>query len=162
MRNRFLITAFLMYAALNAQKVIPFAQMSSEGIRTSWLDSNYVSAVHTDTALAVFKTQNAQQEFSAAYTAFIQKLASYLNANGFEFNQEQRCFNRVYFDANGKAEYFIYSFSNKGIDPKNQVADERQVEFERLVTLFLQQEKIAVQSAVPFAQCSPVVYGRSR
>ncbi|MCA6361969.1 MAG: hypothetical protein IM638_02965 [Bacteroidetes bacterium] len=160
MRFLFLLSALLMYEALDAQKVMSFAQISRENIRVSWLDSNYVSAVHTDTALAVFKTENAQQKFSAAYTAFIQKLAAFLTANGFEFKQEQRCFNRVYFDANGKAEYFIYSFSNKGIEPQNQVAGERLTEFERLVTLFLQQEKIAVHSPVPFAQCSPVVYGR--
>jgi hypothetical protein len=160
MRSPLLIAALLICTAINAQKVISFAQIGSHNLRISWLDSNYVSAVHTDTALAVFKTESEQQEFIAAYTAFVQKLADFLNANGFEFKQEQRCFNRIYFAANGKADYFIYSFSNKGIDPQNQITGQRLAEFERLVTLFLQQEKITVQSPVRFAQCSPVVYGR--
>ncbi|MFN8712349.1 MAG: hypothetical protein ACK5Z2_05810 [Bacteroidota bacterium] len=160
MRACLVIAALLIASALQAQKVMQFSQLETEGIRQTWLDSNYTSAVHSDTALAVFKTEKAQEEFIGAYNIFIQNLGKFLAENGFVFKQEQRCFNRVYFAADGSVEYFIYSFSNKNIEPQNQLTAQQLSEFERLLIAFLKTEKLPFTTAVPFAQCSPVVYGK--
>jgi hypothetical protein len=160
MKTLFILIAFLVVSLLQAQQVLPYSQLQTQGIRQTWLDSTYTSAVHSDTALAVFKTEKAQEEFIGAYQLFIQNFGKYLAANGFVFKQEQRCFNRVYFAADGSVAYFIYSFSNKNIEPQNQLTPEQISEFERLLIAFLKTEKLTLTAAVPFAQCSPVVYGR--
>jgi hypothetical protein len=160
MRACLVIAALLIASALQAQKVMQFSQLKTEGIRQTWLDSTYTSAVHSDTALAVFKTEKAQEEFIGAYNIFIQNLGKFLAENGFVFKQEQRCFNRVYFAADGTVEYFAYSFSNKNIEPQNQLTPQQISEFERLLKLYLQTAKLSVTASVSFAQCSPVVYGK--
>lgn len=160
MRTVFLITALITVIVLPAQKVMQFSQLKTEGIRQTWLDSTYTSAVHSDTALAVFKTEKAQEEFIGAYNIFIQNLGKFLAENGFVFKQEQRCFNRVYFAADGTVEYFAYSFSNKNIEPQNQLTPQQISEFERLLKLYLQTAKLSVAASVSFAQCSPIVYGK--
>jgi hypothetical protein len=160
MRTVFLITALITVIVLPAQKVMQYSQLQNQGIRQTWLDSNYTSAVHSDTALAVFKTEKAQEEFIGVYNTFIQNLGKFLAENGFVFKQEQRCFNRVYFAADGTVEYFVYSFSNKNIEPQNQLTPQQISEFERLLKLYLQTAKLSVVASVSFAQCSPVVYGK--
>lgn len=162
MRLNFIWALLLLFGSLSAQKVVRFSQLEAEGLQLAWLDSVYTSAVHNDTSMAVFKSEAAQQNFIAAYGAFIQDFGKFLADHGFEFKQVQRCFNRVYFSATGTVDYFVYSFSNKNIEPQNQLTDQQLQEFERLLMMYLKTATLSVTAPVSFAQCSPVVYGKKK
>jgi hypothetical protein len=49
-------------------------------------------------------------------------------------------------------DYFLYKFS------KDQITEEKEREFERLLTIFLKNHKFSAFAKEKFAQCSPVKY----
>jgi len=135
-----------------AQKVMTFQDAEKQGKSFQHLDSLYKSAVSSDIKLAVFKTKKQQENLQKAYVLFIQSLASYLKANHFTWDKQVRCFNRIYFDKNGKVDYFLYNF------PKNEITTEKEKEFARLLGLFVKDHKLTLTANEGFAQCSPIKY----
>ncbi len=138
--------------ALHAQKVIKFEDAEKQGIGYMHLDSMYKSAVHADVNLAVFKTVAQQQSLMAAYGKFIQSLGMFLKENNFKWDKPTRCFNRIYMNANGTVEYFLYHFTEKN------VSNDKEQQFNKLLTLFVKDHNFGITADEKFAQCSPVRY----
>lgn len=139
-------------AAKSQNIAMSFERAVAEGKAYQQLDSSYRSAVHTNPALAVFKTPEEQENFRKAYAAFIGDLASFLKSKNFEWEKQTRCFNRIYFDSDGTVDYFLYNF------PAGQLEPEKEKEFDRLLNLFIQNHSFSLTANENFAQCSPIKY----
>ncbi len=86
-----------------------------------------------------------------AYRNFVQELGSYLYDHGFEWSEKTRYFQRVYFEPDGGAAYYLYSFRNNA--PKG----ERRSRFESLVEDFLASHSLKVDGKGRLALCAPVI-----
>jgi hypothetical protein len=137
---------------IDGQKVMTFQEAEKQGKSYQHLDSLYKSAIHSDTSQAVFKSPAEQQILQKAYVGFLKELGGFLKANNFKWEKLTRCFNRIYINSDGTVDYFLYKFS------KDQITEEKEREFERLLTIFLKDHKFSASAKVKFAQCSPVKY----
>lgn len=121
-------------------------------LRAKHLDNSYKSAVHSNPDSAVFKSPEEQTELQKSYVRLIRDLSSFLKSNNFKWEKPTKCFNRIYFNATGKIDYFLYDF------PKDQIAPEKEKEFGRLLNLFAEEYKFPLKANENFAQCSPIKY----
>lgn len=128
---------------------------AKKGIFIKSLDSIYQSAVHSDTSLAVFKTDEEQKLLNTAYTKLLQDFGHFLKSNNFIWLKDTRCWNRIYFNADGSIDYFLYHFTGTA---EVQPPISMQVEFDRLLNIFIQDYNIQITAKVKFAQCSTVTY----
>ena len=142
----------LLANAVSAQRVIKFEDAEKNGIGNKHLDSIYKSALHADANLAVFKTPAEKEDLKLAYSKFIQNLGNFLKENNFKWDNPTRCFNRIYMGADGTVEYFLYHFT------ANDVPEEKEKQFNKLLTLFVKDHKFGITANERFAQCSPVRY----
>ena len=90
-----------------------------------------------------------------AYIKLLQDFGMFLSDHNYKWDKSTRCFNRIYFNADGTIDYFLYNFLGK---PEDQLSDERQNEFNKLLNLFIKGYRINVTARVKFAQCSPTTY----
>jgi hypothetical protein len=130
-------------------------QMEQQGISIKKLDSTYKSAIHSDTTMAVFKTEKEQVQLQDAYQKLLQALGNYLSAHSFYWEKPTRCYNRIYFNASGKIDYFIYNFLGKEDVKPSQV---QEAMFKTLVQQFIKDYVFSLKANEKFAQCSPTVY----
>lgn len=145
-----LIICLCTLTVANAQKVVSsFKEAEGTAYSMQSLDARYKSAIHEDSRQAVFIGQ-AQQQHIAAYQQLLQNLGKYLAQNNFSWGKPTRCFNRFYFNKDGSIDYYLYNFQD--------VDTQKLAEFQRLMSQFIQSNRIAMQAPVKFSQCSPVVY----
>jgi hypothetical protein len=145
-----LFTISFFSVKLSAQTAFHFQDAASYGAEVSKLDSLYKSGLHSDSTLAVFHRQ--QDEYLQAYQKLLADLGKYLKQNGFTWQQNTRGFNRIYFNADGKIDYFLYNFR------PNQLNAEEETRFGQLLHQFIWDYQFPLRANVGFAQCSPVVY----
>lgn len=158
MNKSFLFIAFVVFCIGHsfAQGIaLTFQMAEKQGISIKYLDSTYKSGVHTDTAKAVFKTEAEQNALHEAYVQLLQDLGKFLSKNNFYWEKPSRCFNRIYFDAEGKIDYFLFNFLGK---PEDRPKESAEIEFQRLLALFINEYKISLKPNAKFAQCSPTTY----
>jgi hypothetical protein len=134
---------------------LTFQQAEKQGISINQLDSIYANAVHSDTSLAVFKTEKEQEDSHQAYIKLLQDFGKFLSEHNFKWEKPTRCFNRIYFDSDGTIDYFLFNFLGKTED-KPDVNTE--MEFQRLLTIFISKYKFSLTANTKFAQCSPTTY----
>lgn len=133
------------------QKAMTFNEAKENNIRTSYLDSIYPNAIHyTDTSLAVFKTN--QDVLLSAYQKLLQDLGKHLKANDFFWDKPTKGFNRIYFNKDGKIDYFLYNFR------ADQLTIEQEKKFGELLNKFIIDYQFPLTAKTGFAQCSPVTY----
>jgi hypothetical protein len=153
MMKNILIYLFLLASiAAYGQKAMTFQEAEKQGKSYPSLDSLYKSALDSDSTKAVFKTPAEQQVLQKAYVDFLKGLGDFLKANNFKWGRLTRCFNRIYINSDGTVDYFLYKFS------KDQITEEKEREFERLLNTFLKDHKFPATAKEKFAQCSPVKY----
>jgi len=132
------------------QKAMTFQEANEQNIRMTQLDSVYLSGIHSDSSLAVFKTN--QDEYIEDYQKMLQNLGEYLKENNFFWDKPTNGFNRIYFDKNGKIDYFLYNFS------PNQLTIEQEKRFKEILNKFIINYQFPLTAQTKFAQCSPVTY----
>lgn len=105
------VNLFILSFAANSQsKVMGFSDAESKINNFHQLDDIYKSAVHSESQLAVFKSQEEQDKHTAAYYHMLKEMGVFLKDNGFQWEQETRCFNRIYFSPTGNVDYFLFQF----------------------------------------------------
>ena len=127
-----------------------FQKAIDKGISITKLDSIYPSAVHSDSSKAVFKGR--EKEFYEGYVSMLNTLAGFLKENGFRWDKKTRCFNRVYFNSEGKINYFLFNFY------PDQIESTKEQQFEKLIGDFIKTYQFPLKANSNFAQCSPVSY----
>jgi len=141
---------FLFVNLVFAQKAMTFGEAEQLHIPASHLDSIYKSGIHSDTSLAVFKTN--QEAYIKAYQQLLNELGDFLGENDFSWPQITKGFNRIYFDKTGKIDYFLYTFR------PDQLSKEQEKQFGELLNRFIAGYRFPLTADVKFAQCSPVTY----
>jgi hypothetical protein len=132
---------------------LTFDEAKEQGIVIAELDSTYQSASHSDTSLAVFKTEEEREAWSNEYINFLKSFGKFLSENDFLWDNPTRCFNRIYFNSDGAIDYFLFRFIEE-----NSISEEREKEFHRLLNLFIQDYKLSITASVKYVQCGPVTY----
>lgn len=144
------------FLTLGQQLGLTFSEAQEQGIRISQLDSIYKNALHSDTSLAVFKTDEKQKLMREAYIKLLQDFGIFLNENNFRWEKPTRCFNRIYFNSDGTIDYFLFNFLSKTAEEK--LSEEKQNEFKHLLNRFIQDYTFSLTAETKFAQCSPTTY----
>ncbi len=146
------LTALFITTAISgfSQNVITFRQAEKLGVRVAELDSIYPSALHSDSAKAVFP--NREQEFTRAYKQTLQELGNFLKQHKFSWGKETKSFNRIYFSKNGQIDYFLYNFK------EGEITAEKEKQFSLLLMQFIKDYKFPLEAETGFSQCSPVRY----
>lgn len=145
-----LFIAITFSGVFGQQLATSFQNALDKGISVDSLDKAYMSALHSDTALAAFNGR--EQEFIQGYNALLKDLGKFLQANDFNWEKSTRCFNRIYIDKSGKIDYFLFHFKEGELTP------DKQAKFAKLLTEFIATYQFPLTNTVPFAQCSPVQY----
>ena len=129
-----------------------FQDYESDGQKISDLDSIYPSAMHVDTTIAVF--HGREQEFYGAWISLLQDLGQHLADNDFAWGKPTWCFNKVYFNKDGKIDKFLFNFK------KGEVDEDKQDTFATLLTDFAKNYKLKIDSVADsnFSQCGPATY----
>ncbi|GGB79982.1 hypothetical protein GCM10007424_20160 [Flavobacterium suaedae] len=127
-----------------------FEKAKEKGIYPA-VEENYKSAVHADSTKAVFVTEADINKHIQTYQKFIQGLGHFLQEKGLEWEESMHCFNRIYINANGTIEYFLYQF-------KRDIPLEKEEKFITLVKEYIKANKFGITAPENFSQCSPVVY----
>jgi hypothetical protein len=153
----FIITVLLTisFQTFGQQLGLTFQNAEKQGISIKYLDSLYTSALHTDTSLAVFKTETEQKAMQQAYIKLLQDWGNFLSENNFKWEKPTRCFNRIYFNVDGTIDYFLFNFLGK---PEDKPAENIEKEFQRLLNVFIADYKFTLTAKTKFAQCSPTTY----
>jgi len=156
-KANFIITVLLIisFQSFGQHLGLTFQNAEKQGISIKHLDSIYISAVHTDTSLAVFKTETEQEAMQQAYIKLLQDFGKFLSENNFKWEKPTRCFNRIYFSADGTIDYFMFNFLGK---PEDKPAENIEKEFQKLLNVFILDYKFSLTAKTKFAQCSPTTY----
>jgi|SRR5690554_4093911 len=152
MKKMFVIAFVFLNLFLFGQVGLEFNEAKRQGLVN--LDSIYVSAIHSDTTQAVFKTKKEQEQMMHAYKQMLQDFGRFLSENNFEWKKKTQGFNRVYFNEDGKVDYFLFSFGRS----ENVPTKEEHKEFQRLLNLFIKDYQLDMIANTKFAQCSPVTF----
>lgn len=161
MRKKFYLAIILLIAVQSSYGqhiALTFKDAEKQDISVQHLDSIYKSAVDVDSSRAVFKTEQQQTEWINTYTKLLKDFGLFLSDNNFIWEKQTRGFNKIYFNKNGMVDYFLYSFSIGNVKSEDQLSQEKQAEFKRLLNLFIKDYKITMTTKTNFAQCSPTVY----
>lgn len=144
-----LLAFFLFFIFQDAftQLVMSANETTDQGINIEELDSAYTPAIGADSIVTVFQGQ--EEAYVKAYYSLIHDLSTYLNQHNFRWGEQVRCFNRIYFAAEGTVDYYIYDF-------KAYLSDEQKAEFQELINEFMADYQFGLSADQPFAQCSPV------
>lgn len=68
----------------------------------------YMSGVHDDVTKAAFAGK--EKEYIDAYKKMLGDLADFLSRKNFKWGKPTRCFNKIYFKADGSIDYYLYNF----------------------------------------------------
>lgn len=140
-------TFFLTTSAFAQDRIaVAFDQVDEHGISIEELEATHGSALHADTALAVFPTQ--QREVIDGWRRLLTEFASHLRANDFEWAEPLRGFHRFYFTPDGRIERVIYRMP--------MLEGERASRYGVLLDEFARSYRFPLVAETPFAQCSPV------
>src|SRR6218665_2494912 len=130
MKRSFLFLVISLAATLlRGQTAMTFDTARERAISITRLDSVYKSGIHADSTQAVFK--NSQEQYIAAYQKLLQDLGRYLKENGFVWEKPVKGFNRIYFDKDGRIDYFLYNFR------AGQLSAEQEKRFDVLLNSFI-------------------------
>jgi len=138
---------------IEAQVAISISAAKRQGLTVEHLDSVYKSAIHAEADKAVFKTDKEREKLALAYRSFLIDFGSFLSKNSFKWDETTRGWNRIYMQPDGTIDYFLYSVKN--------LIPAKEAEFERLLNLYIKDNKFGLTAPVKFAQCSSVTYPKS-
>ena|SRR5581483_9378025 len=149
MKKLFLTVLSVFIALMGfSQLAESFDDAKKQGISPK-VDSIYQSACHKDSTKAVFPHTS---EFMVGYKDFLQKLSGYLYKHDFKCGTAgMGYFNRIYFEPNGKIDYYLYKFMPGTIDSV------REQKFKSLANEFIKEYQFPLTANKKFAQCSHVV-----
>lgn len=156
-KSNFILFFFFLnsWQTLGQRLGLTFQEAEKQGIPILHLDSVYKSAIHSDTSLAVFKTETEQNSMQKAYIQLLQDFGRFLSSNNFKWERPTRCFNRIYFNSDGTTDYFLFNFLG---DTSYKPSEKNEKEFKRLLNLFISDYKLSLTAKTPFVQCSPTTY----
>lgn len=139
---------FILLHAASAQVAMSLQEAEKQGLDVKRLDLSYKTGIGND-SIAVFKGQ--EDAYVKAYYAMLRDLGHHLNEHNFYWGGQVRCYNRIYFAADGSVDYYLFDFDAN-------ISESRQKQFKELLSQFIVSYKFEMNGKKQFAQCSPVNY----
>ncbi len=149
MKMYFLYACLLCTTTIFSQLAVSFDEAGALHLRGPHMDSIYQSGLNVDSTKAVFGEN--EEAYIESYQNMLQEFGKYLKQNNFFWDEPTHGFNRIYFNEQGKVDYFLYSF-------RTEIPEEKQEQFETLLNQFIKTYQFPMQAKCKFAQCSPVTY----
>jgi len=119
----------------------------------STLDSVYISAIHVDSSKAFFKTESSQEAWVARWQNMLYALGDSLTSHDVQWNQKLRITSRVYFDEQGRIDYYLYSIKETSPGyPGQGLCDSLRT----VLKSFVQTYRMDTVIGGKVAQCGPV------
>jgi hypothetical protein len=128
---------------------MPVQEAKQNGILTK-VEKEYKGALGDD---GIFKTELEQQKHIDAYRNYLLDFGKFLEKNNFKWDEDTKGWNRIYMKPDGTIDYFLYSFKN--------LPEEKEKEFQRLLSLYIKDHKFGNPAPDKFHQCSSVTYPKS-
>ena len=130
-----------------------FDEAKIKGISIKELDSIYQSAFNAaDTSRSVFKEEEVLNKFQEEYVKMLRSFGTFLSENDFKWETSTKGFNRIYFNADGSIDYFLFRINEENFP------EERLNEFQRILNLFIQEYKLDITAPKKFVQCGGINY----
>jgi len=127
-------------------------EAEKEGITMQSLAWRYEDAVNVvDNTKCVFKTAVQQDSLANAWSEFLQAVADHLYQNHFKWGKDVKCWNRIFFRADGSVDYYLFDF-------KTPVTKEQSDKFRALFAAYCTGHKLGMHADRGFAQCGKVTY----
>lgn len=156
MKSLFSILLFSLFCSLAfCQEAMTFQAGKEKGIEMENLDDNYPSPLGSDSASAAIFDVDRDQ-YIAYYQEYLGHLGKYLAEQGFKWEQPRWCFNKIYFNEEGKVDYFLYNFR------PGEITDEMAVDFQKHLENFVKESEFPAKPNSAFSQCSPVTYADAK
>ena len=147
----FLMLFALALAAANAQRAMTFQAAEEAGVEMKDFNTNYPSPLDSDSAsLAIFGVD--QDQNIKYYQEYLGEFSQYLAEKGFKWERPRWCFNKIYFNEEGKVDYFLYNFR------PGEITDEMAIDFQKHLKEFVKESEFPAKPNSAFSQCSPVSY----
>lgn len=133
--------------SVRAQNCNTFQEFEKQGIRVTGMDSIYASALGEK---GIFTDQ---EKFGKEWSGYFEELMRFFGKNGLKWGNKTWCFNKIYFAADGKVEYWMFNFRKAdNIDP------EKQKKYLELIKEFSKSHPFPEKAPSQFTQCSGVTY----
>lgn len=150
-----IIISLLIFHDLNAQHIgMTFKEYEKTGYKISHLDSLYKSAV------TVFETENERDSLGNSWITLLQDFGQFLHDSNFEWENVYQCWHKVYFSADGSIDYFLYRIESKDDPSSIFIPESQQIEFKKLLNIFISDYKFKMTAKIKFAQCGSSLYGK--
>lgn len=147
-----LVFLLLVPFASKAQNCLPFDSLGArEGVELSELEDRF-SGNEGGSREELKRTPVLPEGTASAYQDLVKGLGDHLaDAEGFDWNAPVSYFQRIYFEPNGKAAYYLYQFRSNGFTGCDRGR------FESLVEEYLKENRLSVSKEERFAVCAPVI-----
>ena len=142
----------LSFCSLHGQKVLSFSEAKEQGITTKGLDSLYCSSVEDGSGNFVFESK---EEVAAAWTKMLTDISSFLFKNAEIKNIEVKLFQRVYFNKEGKIDYYLYNIRNK-----DDVTEEQLQQITDVLNEFVKDYQFSLSADRDFVQCGTAIFSK--
>jgi len=154
----FLTILLLLISKVNGQHIAStFHDIKKQGVDFECLDSIYNGLIFLDSTGHTFPRDTSEFLKYNAYKIMLQDIADYLVSNKFEWDHPIKIINKIYYSHDGTIDYFLYRFNNS-TDSTKEFSIDKQIEFNRLLTLFIQTYKFPIKSEAKFSQCGTTTY----
>ena len=130
-----------------------FQEMEKNGLKMDSLQRLYPNATKTDTFAGVFPAGKKGDRFSDAWLKYYTDLMNYFSENGLKWEKPTYCFNKIFFDANGKVEYWFFNFKKA-----DNIPDDVQQKYLQGLQQFSKKHKIKIKADSKFTQCASVTF----
>ena len=127
------------------QTALSFDEAEKQGIRTKSLDSIYSDAMGNERGTPVFEDSD---EVSKAWYQLIQDISSFLLKREEMRQVNIKIFQRVYFNKDGKVDYYLYKITNL-----EELTNEQVQQIADLLNEFVKDYQFSLSADKDFVQC---------
>ena len=145
-----LLIASLSFCTLYGQKAMSFTEAKKQGITIQGLDSLYTNAMDDGTGNFVFDNGDT---VSAAMTKMFADISAFMRRKEDMRKIEVQIFQRVYFNKDGKVDYYIYKIRNA-----DQLSEEECQKIDDLLNEFIKDYQFSLSADKGFVQCGTAKY----
>jgi hypothetical protein len=146
MKNIVLLICFnLCFCSFYGQKAMSFEEAETQGVTTKKLDSIYTNALDDGTGIYVFENED---EIMKAWTEMLQDISSFLRKKEEMRKIDIHVFQRVYFNKDGKIDYYLYKIRNS-----EQISEEQILQINEFLNDFVENYQFSLSADRNFVQC---------
>ena len=141
------VVSFLV-CSLYGQKAMSFEEAAKQGITTKSLDSIYISAINVINDESGNYIYENEEEVMEAWYKMFEDISIFLWKTEEMKEVEIRIFQRVYFNKDGKIDYYLYKIQNH-----NEITEEQALQVANSLNEFVKEYQFSFSAIKDFVQC---------